>query len=77
MTALESTFLVVERRWGIEWYPVKCNVGNSTFRFDMFAQPNPYWCGLASLHMLCNIMVSCTGTELHALHAFVLVRLDA
>ena len=69
MKALER-LPVVHCRWGIEWYPVKCNVGNSTFRFDMFAQPNPYWCGVAPLHMLCQIMVSCTGTELHALHAF-------
>lgn len=59
MKALEGLFPVVHCRWGIEWYPVKCNVGNSTFRFDMFAQPNPYWSGVASLHKLCCEMMVC------------------
>lgn len=35
--------LTGDGRWKIEWYPVECNVGAGTFRYDMQGLPSQYW----------------------------------
>ena len=46
-------------RWGIEWYPVICNVGTGRFQYHFGGQPNPYWCLLCPTD--CNIELANTS----------------